>query len=59
METGEHMPPLLLSNPVRVCNCTELGYCYTAPESRGFMGAGATISIIVGVLLFCGKRVKL
>lgn len=53
------MPPLLLSNPVRVCNCTELGYCYTAPESRGFMGAGATISILVGVLIFCGKRVKL
>uniref|UniRef100_H3DLZ2 Cadherin 17, LI cadherin (liver-intestine) n=1 Tax=Tetraodon nigroviridis TaxID=99883 RepID=H3DLZ2_TETNG len=39
---------------VRVCNCTALGYCYTAPASRGHMGPGATAIILVGVLLFCG-----
>lgn len=44
-----------LSNSVRVCNCTELGYCYTAPESRGYMGTGPTVGILVGILLFCGK----
>ncbi|XP_011603960.2 cadherin-17 [Takifugu rubripes] len=39
---------------VRVCNCTELGYCYMAPESRGYMGMGPTVGILVGILLFCG-----
>ncbi|XP_056902226.1 cadherin-17 [Takifugu flavidus] len=50
---------------VRVCNCTELGYCYMAPESRGYMGMGPTVGILVGILLFCGvlfviviKRIK-
>lgn len=40
---------------MRVCNCTELGYCYMAPESRGYMGMGPTVGILVGILLFCGK----
>lgn len=40
---------------MRVCNCTAMGYCYMAPESRGYMGMGATVGILVGILLFCGK----
>lgn len=40
---------------MRVCNCTALGYCYMAPESRGYMGMGPTVGILVGILLFCGK----
>lgn len=40
---------------MRVCNCTELGYCYMAPESRGYMGMGPTVGILVGIMLFCGK----
>lgn len=40
---------------MRVCNCTELGYCYMAPEGRGYMGMGSTVGILVGILLFCGK----
>lgn len=40
---------------MRICNCTELGYCYTAPEGRGYMGLGATVGILVAVILFCGK----
>lgn len=56
MEIGEYTPPLLLSNPVKVCNCTELGHCYMAPKSHGYMGPLATGSILIGVLLFCGKR---
>lgn len=40
---------------MRVCNCTELGYCYMAPEGRGYMGMGPTVGILVGILLFCGK----
>lgn len=59
MEIGEYTPPLLLSNPVRICNCTELGYCYMAPASRGHMGPVATASILGGVVLFCGKRAAL
>ncbi|XP_041799119.1 cadherin-17 [Chelmon rostratus] len=39
---------------VRVCNCTELGYCYTAPDHRGFSyGMGATIGILGGTMGFC------
>ncbi|XP_042346075.1 LOW QUALITY PROTEIN: cadherin-17 [Plectropomus leopardus] len=39
---------------VRVCNCTELGYCYIAPEDRAFSyGLGPTIGILAGVLGFC------
>lgn len=39
---------------VRVCNCTELGYCYIAPEERAFsMGMGPTIGILAGTLGFC------
>ncbi|XP_076009775.1 cadherin-17 [Genypterus blacodes] len=39
---------------VRVCNCTELGYCYMAPEARGFtIGLGGTIGILGGTLGFC------
>ncbi|KAF7669711.1 hypothetical protein LDENG_00147260 [Lucifuga dentata] len=39
---------------VRVCNCTELGYCYMAPDEHGFkFGMGATIGILAGVLGFC------
>ncbi|XP_077577144.1 LOW QUALITY PROTEIN: cadherin-17 [Stigmatopora nigra] len=40
---------------VQVCTCTELGYCYVAPAEQGYkFGMGATIGIIVGVLVFCG-----
>ncbi|XP_074509842.1 cadherin-17 [Sebastes fasciatus] len=39
---------------VRVCNCTELGYCYMAPEERALsMGMGPTIGILAGTLGFC------
>ncbi|XP_040899734.1 cadherin-17 [Toxotes jaculatrix] len=39
---------------VRVCNCTELGYCYIAPEDRAFRyGMGTTIGILAGTLGFC------
>ncbi|XP_029307808.1 cadherin-17 [Cottoperca gobio] len=39
---------------VKVCNCTELGYCYMAPDERAFSyGMGPTIGILVGTLAFC------
>ncbi|KAG7242032.1 hypothetical protein INR49_024077 [Caranx melampygus] len=39
---------------VKVCNCTELGYCYIAPEGRNFRyGMGPTIGILGGTLGFC------
>uniref|UniRef100_A0A3Q3IDD3 Cadherin domain-containing protein n=2 Tax=Monopterus albus TaxID=43700 RepID=A0A3Q3IDD3_MONAL len=39
---------------VRVCNCTELGYCYIAPAESNFrLGMGPTIGILAGVLGFC------
>ncbi|TDH11809.1 hypothetical protein EPR50_G00064980 [Perca flavescens] len=39
---------------VRVCNCTELGYCYFPPEERAFrLGMGPTIGILAGILVFC------
>ncbi|KAI3361023.1 hypothetical protein L3Q82_013219 [Scortum barcoo] len=39
---------------VRVCNCTELGYCYIAPDQRSFrFGMGPTIGILAGTLGFC------
>ncbi|KAK5862334.1 hypothetical protein PBY51_017742 [Eleginops maclovinus] len=39
---------------VRVCNCTELGYCYMAPMERNLSyGMGATIGILGGTLGFC------
>uniref|UniRef100_A0A3Q0RWA7 Cadherin 17, LI cadherin (liver-intestine) n=1 Tax=Amphilophus citrinellus TaxID=61819 RepID=A0A3Q0RWA7_AMPCI len=39
---------------VKVCNCTELGYCYIAPEGKAFgLGMGPTIGILVGILGFC------
>ncbi|XP_061572767.1 cadherin-17 [Cololabis saira] len=39
---------------VRVCNCTELGHCYTAPHGVGFKPEiGATVGILAGVLGFC------
>uniref|UniRef100_UPI0037E79FAD cadherin-17 n=1 Tax=Semicossyphus pulcher TaxID=241346 RepID=UPI0037E79FAD len=39
---------------VKVCNCTELGYCYIAPEARNFsLGTGPTIGILAGILGFC------
>lgn len=39
---------------VKVCNCTELGYCYMEPGKHGFMlGMGATIGILAGILGFC------
>uniref|UniRef100_A0A8C9WY80 Cadherin 17, LI cadherin (liver-intestine) n=1 Tax=Sander lucioperca TaxID=283035 RepID=A0A8C9WY80_SANLU len=38
---------------VRVCNCTELGYCYFAPAERAFRwGTGPTIGILVGIVGF-------
>ncbi|XP_018541688.1 cadherin-17 [Lates calcarifer] len=39
---------------VRVCNCTELGYCYVAPADRSSrLGMGPTIGILAGTLGFC------
>ncbi|XP_068995515.1 cadherin-17 [Embiotoca jacksoni] len=39
---------------VRVCNCTELGYCYIAPGVHGFKyGMGPTIGILFSVIGFC------
>ncbi|XP_060906554.1 cadherin-17 [Labrus mixtus] len=39
---------------VKVCNCTELGYCYIAPEERMLSyGMGPTIGILAGTLGFC------
>ncbi|XP_029360941.1 cadherin-17 [Echeneis naucrates] len=39
---------------VKVCNCTELGYCYLAPEDRSFSyGLGPTVGILAGTLGFC------
>ncbi|KAM4580822.1 cadherin-17 [Odontesthes bonariensis] len=39
---------------VRVCNCTELGHCYTPPHGVGFKpGLGTTIGVLAGVLGFC------
>ncbi|XP_068179858.1 cadherin-17 [Antennarius striatus] len=39
---------------VRVCNCTQLGYCHVEPEQRTFrFGLGPTIGILGGVLGFC------
>ncbi|KAM4601495.1 cadherin-17 [Polymixia lowei] len=38
---------------VRVCNCTELGYCYMEPGVHAFKyGMGTTIGILAGVLGF-------
>uniref|UniRef100_A0A3Q3VQ10 Cadherin domain-containing protein n=1 Tax=Mola mola TaxID=94237 RepID=A0A3Q3VQ10_MOLML len=43
---------------VRVCNCTELGYCYMEPDQRGYsFGLGATVATLGGILGFCGKSV--
>ncbi|XP_003450982.1 cadherin-17 isoform X2 [Oreochromis niloticus] len=39
---------------VKVCNCTELGYCYIAPEGLALgYGTGPTIGILAGILGFC------
>ncbi|KAL6109190.1 cdh17 [Pungitius sinensis] len=39
---------------VRVCNCTELGYCFMAPDERSLsFGIGPTIGIFGGVIGFC------
>lgn len=39
---------------VRVCNCTEMGYCYMAPVDRSLSyGMGPTIGILGGTLGFC------
>ncbi|XP_028986162.1 cadherin-17 [Betta splendens] len=39
---------------VKVCDCTELGYCYIQPGERGStLGIGATVGILVGTLAFC------
>ncbi|XP_056261999.1 cadherin-17 [Pseudoliparis swirei] len=39
---------------VRVCSCTELGYCYMAPVERSLgYGIGATVGILGGTLGFC------
>lgn len=49
----------LISLTVRVCNCTELGYCYMPPGRHGHIyGMGATVGILVGTLAFCGKPEK-
>ncbi|MFT7816248.1 cadherin-17 [Arapaima gigas] len=40
---------------VRVCNCTELGYCYIKPESHEWkLGVSATVGILVGIVGFIG-----
>ncbi|XP_073341264.1 cadherin-17 [Pagrus major] len=45
---------VMQSFEVRVCNCTELGYCYIAPPERGeILGPGATIGILAGTMGFC------
>lgn len=39
---------------VKVCNCTELGYCYMPPGGHGSrLGVGPTIGILVGIIGFC------
>uniref|UniRef100_A0A8C5ECI2 Cadherin domain-containing protein n=1 Tax=Gouania willdenowi TaxID=441366 RepID=A0A8C5ECI2_GOUWI len=39
---------------VKVCECTELGYCFVAPEQQAFkFGMGATIGILAGLIGFC------
>ncbi|XP_056142403.1 cadherin-17 [Lampris incognitus] len=38
---------------VRVCNCTELGYCYIAPEEFGHKwGMEATVGLLAGIIGF-------
>ncbi|KAG9339392.1 hypothetical protein JZ751_023785, partial [Albula glossodonta] len=38
---------------VHVCNCTELGYCYTAPEAHPWkFGVSTTVGIFAGTLGF-------
>ncbi|XP_074540100.1 cadherin-17 [Halichoeres trimaculatus] len=46
---------VIQSLEVKVCNCTQLGYCYMAPEGPAdpSLGMGPTIGILVGVLGFC------
>ncbi|KAG7470059.1 hypothetical protein MATL_G00135230 [Megalops atlanticus] len=40
---------------VRVCNCTELGHCYTQPEAHPWKyGMSSTIAILGGTLGFIG-----
>lgn len=49
----------LFSIPVKVCNCTELGYCYIPPTERNHVyGMGPTIGILAGVLGLCSKHDK-
>ncbi|XP_068616231.1 cadherin-17 [Brachionichthys hirsutus] len=39
---------------VRVCNCTQLGYCYIEPEKRGQrLGLASTVGILAGIMGFC------
>lgn len=39
---------------VKLCECTELGYCYVKPGEHGFKyGIGTTIGILAGILAFC------
>ncbi|XP_004078163.1 cadherin-17 [Oryzias latipes] len=38
---------------VKVCNCTELGYCYVAPEEGFKPAVGVTIAILACILAFC------
>lgn len=39
---------------VKVCNCTELGYCYMEPRSPpGSLGMGPTVGILAGTVGFC------
>uniref|UniRef100_A0A3B1KKG3 Cadherin 17, LI cadherin (liver-intestine) n=1 Tax=Astyanax mexicanus TaxID=7994 RepID=A0A3B1KKG3_ASTMX len=41
---------------VRVCNCTELGYCYMEPGTHAWMmGVSGTVGILGGVLGFICK----
>ncbi|KAM3613653.1 uncharacterized protein V6R79_002931 [Siganus canaliculatus] len=39
---------------VRVCNCTQLGYCYEKPVAADHkLSMGTTIGILIGVIGFC------
>lgn len=47
---------LVLFVPVRVCNCTELGYCYMEPGTHAWkFGFSTTLAILGGVLGFISK----
>ena len=45
-----------LSFSVRVCNCTELGYCYMEPGTHAWkFSVSTTVAILGGVFGFISK----